>query len=835
MRTAAAGVLMLVENSHYPRDPRVRREAEALVLAGFNVSLIGPGYPGEPAREIINGVRVYRFLAPTGSGVLGYAWEYCYSMMATLYLSIIVLWRDGFAVIHAANPPDTFIFMGLLYKLLGKKFIYDHHDLAPEMYRARFGDGSCQLLYKILIGLEKLSCRLADHVIVTNESYKTIAMQRAGVPENRITIVRNGPDLNQLHSVAADMRLCRKGKTIVGFVGEMGIQDGVDCLLRALRHLIHDLGRTDFFCVLIGAGSALADLKRLTTRLCLDDYVWFTGWISDPEDYRRYLSSIDIGVVPDPSNAYTDRSTVIKIMEYMALCKPVVAFDLPEHRFTAQNAALYATPNDESEFARVLAQLMDDPAKRKVMGSIGRTRIENELAWSYSVPQLLDAYRGLLLPKAKKFHWALHWWKDRGLRYTFHRSIALLKRYGFDSTRTKKRVKDGVDFLAQFGCQPTLPVPGQVVSKNGQFCRDLQESGVEFAVHGHDHMDFRALTPEEASHQFVMAEDAFRRNGIQFEGFRCPYLSYSDNLLSAIPNGAFKYSSNRAIWWDVVDRKVASKETAVFGKLQHFYRAESSNATVAIPRLNGHIVEIPASLPDDIQLLDGLKLGEKGLAEAWTEILRLTHRRGEVFTLLFHPELFGECKPAFENILTNARLLRPDVWVAPLREVSRWWLEKSRFSTKVNDDASGLQMTFECSGRATVLIRNVQTVELTHPWDAGYSVLEGRSVTVNGGQHPFIGISPTIPDKTKAFLSEQGYILDTSHEAPGCGLYLDSESLSKFNNELQLVEYIELSPAPLVRFWRWPNEAKSVLCVTGDLDATSLVDYATRFLPFGAH
>jgi glycosyltransferase involved in cell wall biosynthesis/peptidoglycan/xylan/chitin deacetylase (PgdA/CDA1 family) len=833
MRTATTGVLMLVENSHYPRDPRVRREAEALVSAGYNVSLIGPGYPHEPSRETINGVRVYRFLAPTGSGALGYAWEYGYSMMATLCLSILVLWRDGFSVIHAANPPDTYIFIGLLYKLWGKKFIYDHHDLAPEMYRARFGNKGSQLVYKVLVGLENLSSRLADHVIVTNESYKTVAMRRASIAENRITIVRNGPDLNQLYLVKPDVRLYQKGKTIIGFVGEMGIQDGVDCLLRALRHLAYDLGTRDFFCILIGAGTALGDLKRLATELGLDDYVWFTGWISDPEDYRRYLSSIDIGVVPDPSNSYNDRSTVIKIMEYMALCKPIVAYDLPEHRFTAQDAALYATPNDESEFARIVAQLMSDPAKRKVMGSIGRARIESELAWSYSVPKLLNVYRGLL-SKAKKSSWAWHWWRERGPAYTCHRAIALLKRYGFDSSRTKQRIKDGVDCLARFGCQPTLPIPGRVLAKNGQFCRDLQASGVEFAVHGYDHVDFRALTQEEASHQFAMAEDAFRRNGIEFEGFRCPYLSYHDTLLKAIPNGDFKYSSNRAIWWEVVDHGASAKETAIFGKLQHFYRAEPSHATVATPRLNGRIVEIPASLPDDIQLRDGLKLGKEGLLKAWTQILRLTHRRGEVFTLLFHPELFGECKLAFESILTNARLLQPAVWVAPLREVSRWWLEKSKFSTTIRKNGSGLHVNFHCSDRATLLIRNLPTAEPTRVWADEYSVLQGRSLTVNGGQRPFIGVSPTIPAETKAFLSEQGYILDTSQESPGCSLFLESDSLSNFDNNLQLIDYIEQSHAPLVRFWRWPNEAKSALCITGDLDATSLIDYATRFLSFGS-
>ena len=835
MTSAAAGVLMLLENSHYPRDPRVRREAEALVAAGYNVSLIGPGYVGEPLRETINGVHVYRFLAPAGSGrkALGYAWEYGYSMIVTFCLSLVVLWREGFAVIHAANPPDTFIFIGLLYKLLGKKFIYDHHDLTPEMYRARFGDRSSQLLYTVLVWLEKLSCRFADRVIATNQSYKAIEMQRGGVPEHRITIVRNGPDLNRVRLVEPDPGLRSKGKTIIGYVGDMGIQDGLDYLLRALHHLLHEFGRTDFYCVIMGNGDAVAGLKLLAQKLGLDDHVWFTGRVSDDE-LMRYLCATDICVDPDPSNPFNDRSTMIKMMEYMALGKPIVAFDLPEHRFTAQNSALYIPPNDELEFARGLVQLMDDPAKRVAMGPIGRARVENELAWSYSVPELLGVYR-TLLPKTKRSRWALHWWKERGLIYVIRRSIALLKRYGFDSTKTKERVIEGVTFLVRHGCQPTLPVPGRVVSRNGQFCRDLQQIGVELAVHGYDHVDFQGLTSEEASHQFAMATDAFGRNGIQFEGFRCPYLSYSNKLVGTIPRGAFKYSSNRAIWWDVLHNGQAEKGTAIYRKLQHFYRAESSNVTIATPNLTGQLVEIPASLPDDIQLRDGLNLGKQGLLEAWTQILHLTHQRGELFTLLFHPELFDECKPAFESILTNAKLLRPGVWIAPLHEVSKWWLEKSRFSARVRSNSSGLHITFECSDRATVLIRHLETAEPTQAWNGEYRILQGRSLTITDDQRPFVGISPAIPEKTKTFLLEQGYILDMSNDTPRCGLYLDSEALSKCNTQLQLIEYIELSQAPLVRFWRWPREAKSVLCVTGDLDATSLADYATRFLPFGSH
>jgi glycosyltransferase involved in cell wall biosynthesis len=212
------------------------------------------------------------------------------------------------------------------------------------------------------------------------------------VPEERITVVRNGPDLSLLQPVQPDARIRQTGKTIIAFAGVMGAQDGVDYLLRALWHLVTDLGRTDFLCLLIGGlGDARPDLQVLASRLGLDDYVWFSGWVSD-DDYVRYLCSADICVAPDPSNPFTDRSTMIKVVEYMALGKPIVAFDLPEHRVSARAAALYAKPNDELAFARALVELMDDPLRRGEMGSFGRRRAERELAWSYSVPNLLSVY-----------------------------------------------------------------------------------------------------------------------------------------------------------------------------------------------------------------------------------------------------------------------------------------------------------------------------------------------------------------------------------------------------------------------------------------------------------
>jgi len=386
---------MLLENNPYPQDGRVRREANALTSAGYQVSVICPAANGQPHREIVDGVHVYRYPAPPErDGILGYLLEYGYAMIATFFISLLVFLRKGFDVIHAHNPPDTFALVAGWYKLFGKRFVFDHHDLSPEMYYARFKLDGKPLVYNSLVFFEKLTFRLADHVIATNQSYKAVAMTRGGVPEDHITIVRNGPELGRVRPVAPDPELGGRAKTIIGYVGLMGFQDGVDYLLRALTHLVNDLGRTDFLCIIIGRGDALSSLKALASELGLDTYVWFTGRVSDA-DLMRYLSTADICVDPDPSNPFNDRSTMIKMTEYMALGKPIVAFDLPEHRVTARDAAVYARPNDELDFAQQLVLLMDNPERRHRMGQIGRARIETELAWSYQEKHLLAAYETL--------------------------------------------------------------------------------------------------------------------------------------------------------------------------------------------------------------------------------------------------------------------------------------------------------------------------------------------------------------------------------------------------------------------------------------------------------
>jgi glycosyltransferase involved in cell wall biosynthesis len=395
MRNRRPRVLMLLGNNPYPADVRVRLEAITLVRAGYDVSVLCPRSPRQERRERIDGVEVYRYRSPVQPrGALGYATEYGTATIAALAFAVRKLLKGGFDVLHAHNPPDTFSLVGTLFKPFGKRFVYDHHDLAPEMYDARFGSGANPFVRRILLLFEKLSYRVADHVISTNESYREIAITRGRVKPEDITIVRNGPDLSTAFSAAPDPDLRARASTILAYVGNMARQDGIDHLLRALRHLVYDLGEASTLCVLIGRGDAQDELRRLADELDLTDHVWFTGFIPRA-DLLRYVTTADICVDPDPSNPFNDRSSMIKMSEYMALGKPIVAFDLPEHRFTAERAAAYAKPNDDRDFARVIAELSHDPERRAEMGRYGRRRVEETLAWQHSVPRLLEAYQAV--------------------------------------------------------------------------------------------------------------------------------------------------------------------------------------------------------------------------------------------------------------------------------------------------------------------------------------------------------------------------------------------------------------------------------------------------------
>lgn len=391
----AKRILMLVENCPYPQDIRVRSEATTLTSAGYQVTVVAQKASGQKNHEIVDDVRVYRYPAPPElPSIVGFAFEYIYSYLTALIYSVWILLRHGFDVIHAHNPPDIYVFLAIPYKLAGKKFVFDHHDLTPEVFKAIFSGKGTKWIYKLLMMMEYLSLKSAHHVIATNESYKARHTDLHAIASSKITVVRNGPDLTRFQPLAADPGLRSKAGTILGYAGTMGKQDGIDYLIRSLHCLVYELQITDIYCVIIGSGSQEKHLKELVQELNLDKYVWFPGWL-DTETLVRYLSTTDICLGPDPKNSFNDHSTMIKIMEYMALAKPIVSFDLNETIYSAADSAVYVTDNNELEFARAISDLIKNPDKQARMGQAGYTRIKNKLAWNYSAEKLLEVYTSL--------------------------------------------------------------------------------------------------------------------------------------------------------------------------------------------------------------------------------------------------------------------------------------------------------------------------------------------------------------------------------------------------------------------------------------------------------
>jgi glycosyltransferase involved in cell wall biosynthesis len=300
-----------------------------------------------------------------------------------------VLFTRGFDAVHACNPPDTIFLLGLLFKLFGKRFLFDHHDINPELYLAKFGRQD--FFYRMMLRLERWTFRVADVSIATNESYRRIALERGGMAPDRVFVVRSGPNLQRLR-IMDPVPAHRHGrKYLVGYVGVMGHQEGIDYLLRAVRHIVHDLGRDNIHFKLVGGGSSLGELRAYAVELAVGEYVTFTGRVPDNE-LLEVLNTADLCVNPDVANEMNDKSTMNKVMEYMALGKPLVQFDLTEGRYSAQGASLYARRNDAEDLARQIVRLVDDEPLRKRMGRLGRERIVNELEWRHEAPKLLKAY-----------------------------------------------------------------------------------------------------------------------------------------------------------------------------------------------------------------------------------------------------------------------------------------------------------------------------------------------------------------------------------------------------------------------------------------------------------
>lgn len=384
-------ILIIVENLPVPMDFRVWKEARSLRAAGYEVTVLCPKAKGaERGYECIEGVHIYRHpMAQEGRGSWAYVREYTYALFWQFWYSWWIYLRRGFQVIQGCNPPDNIFLVALPFKLFGVKYIFDHHDVNPELYLSKYGKRN--LFYKVQVCLEKMTFRCSDVVMSTNNSYREIAVTRGGMREEDVFVVRNGPSPETFKPVSPNPAWKNGKRYLVGYVGVMNSQEGLDILLDVASR-IKNLGRRDVHFTCIGKGPELASLRKMTQDKQLDDMVTFTGFIPDAE-MVQILSTSDVCVNPDRPSQMNSISTMIKILEYMALGKPIVQFEGIEGRFSAQEASLYSDGGDQAlDFAEKILWLLDHPEERERMGEFGRRRIEKELAWEYSVQNLLSAY-----------------------------------------------------------------------------------------------------------------------------------------------------------------------------------------------------------------------------------------------------------------------------------------------------------------------------------------------------------------------------------------------------------------------------------------------------------
>jgi len=392
-------ILIIVQNLPVPLDRRVWLECQALSAQGYRVSVICPKGPGDPAFEMIAGIAVYKYRpAPEARGVLGFVVEFVWSWLRTASLSLRVRRNRGFDVIQACNPPDTYWLLAWLWRSRGVRFVFDQHDLNPELFLSRFGVPTSfgqKLQFNGLRWLERMTYRTADRVISTNGSYKKVAETRGRRDPATVTVVRSGPDTTVMRPIYPEPGSRNDSRHVLAYIGIMGPQDGVDVMLDVVDELVHRRGRTDVRAVMLGFGDCLEELRAQTTRLGLDEFVHFTGRVG-PDSIAQHLSAADIGIGPDQKTPLNDVSTMNKTMEYMAFALPSVSFDLVETRVSAGEAGVLVPPGDLNAFATAIERLLDDPEERVRLGLAARRRVEAELDWQPQAQAYVGVFDELL-------------------------------------------------------------------------------------------------------------------------------------------------------------------------------------------------------------------------------------------------------------------------------------------------------------------------------------------------------------------------------------------------------------------------------------------------------
>ncbi len=406
-----------------------------------------------------------------------------------------------------------------------------------------------------------------------------------------------------------------------------------------------------------------------------------------------------------------------------------------------------------------------------------------------------------------------------------------MSRFGITSSKIEAKLNRYVDVTQKFGCAPTFPLTAVTLSRHPELIRKLGSRGVEFAVHGYIHTDYRSLSLETQIGHFKKAIDIFRNCQISFTGFRAPYLRRNGETVEALDKLDFAYDSSGTIWWDVVDKSKYPKQAwDDYERLLAFYEPRNAQGYLSLPRIIDGIIEIPVSIPDDEAMVDRLGITDgKEIARIWEMIFRRTYARGELVTLQLHHERISLCESALETILQQAREMDPPVWIATLGEIAEWCKERHGFTFDVNSQGNGqYRVKANCSGRATLLLRNCKVNRPTAEWSGGYQSIDATDFLIESPTRPFVGVGPNSSPYAINFLKSEGFIVEESDQPDNYGIYLANLADFQEADEKLISEAIERSNAPLLRYWRWPDKAKSALAITGDIDSITLMDFVMR-------
>jgi hypothetical protein len=428
--------------------------------------------------------------------------------------------------------------------------------------------------------------------------------------------------------------------------------------------------------------------------------------------------------------------------------------------------------------------------------------------------------------------------KSRGIRNLISRIITVLCRFGLSSKRFEKRLKKYYEITNKADCLPTFAITAIVLARNPDYIKELSRKGVEFAVHGYVHIDYKVLSIEEKNNHFKKAIDIFNMNGIPFVGFRAPFLRVNSNTTPILSNLGFLYHSSRVLYWPVIDiNKFSAYARNNHNLLMEFCAPLDPEKYLSLPKFENGLIEIPVSLPDDETIIERLGIyDKKKISEIWLDILQRTYERSELFILSLHPERIEHCDTSLAEVLRKVRGFNPSVWVATLEEIAEWWRERAGFNFKIlSTDKGRYSVHGECSNRAIVMIKNARVNVPVENWFDGYQIINHRDFILESPKRPVIGVSSSSSPVAVNFLKSEGYIVEVGDNPDDYSIFLDNLKQFDVIDEKPLSRKIEQSDAPLLRFWRWPNKSRSALSITGDIDSMTITDFALRILENRRH